>query len=154
MPQENEALWQSCLEIIQTKTKKESFYTWFRPTRGIPADGHILKVAVPNGFVAEWLEEHYIELIRQALIETSNTDLEIRFCLFKELGEGGMPPELFQPQETVVAEKLQKVNEPNCSPRAIPNFSSRYTFESFVVGENSQFARAAALAVAEAPGKT
>lgn len=154
MPQDNEALWQSCLEIIQTKIKKESFYTWFRPTRGIPADSHILKVAVPNGFVAEWLEEHYLQLIREALKEAIGSDLEINFSLFKELGEGGMSPELFQPQEAAVSEKPQRINEPNGSPGAIPNFNSRYTFETFVVGENSQFARAAALAVAEAPGKT
>jgi len=154
MPQENEALWQSCLEIIQSKIKKESFYTWFRPTRGIPTDDHILKVAVPNGFVAEWLEEHYLELVRQAVRETAGSNLEIGFCLFKDLGEGGMSPELVQVQETAVSEKPQKINEPNGSNGAIPNFNSRYTFETFVVGENSQFARAAALAVAEAPGKT
>ena len=154
MPQENEALWQNCLEIIQTKIKKESFYTWFRPTRGVPADSNTLKVAVPNGFVAEWLEEHYLQLIKEVTRETVGSELEITFSLFKELGEGGMSPELVEVQEIAVPEKPQTINQANGSNRAIPNFNSRYTFESFVVGENSQFARAAALAVAEAPGKT
>ncbi len=154
MPQENEALWQDCLNIIQTRIKKESFYTWFRPTKGVPDQEKILKVAVPNGFVAEWLEEHYLQLIKEVIKETFGSELEINFSLFKDLGEGGMSPELFQPQETAIADKPKKVAEPNGSNGTASNFNSRYTFETFVVGENSQFARAAALAVAEAPGKT
>jgi len=154
MPQENEALWQSCLKIIENKIKKESFYTWFRPTQGIPADANILKVAVPNGFVAEWLEEHYLQLIKEVVCEVSNSHLELKFCLFKELGEGGMSPELIEVQERIYLEKSHSISEPNGSNGTTPNLSSRYTFETFVVGENNQFARAAALAVAETPGKT
>ncbi|OGC75628.1 MAG: hypothetical protein A2145_00975 [candidate division Zixibacteria bacterium RBG_16_40_9] len=160
MPQENEALWQACLEIIQTKIKKESFYTWFRPTKGVPDQEKILKVAVPNGFVAEWLEEHYLQLIKQVAKERLGSDLEIKFCLFKDIGE--------KEEVTIQAqapENSDKISNPyrmavakRC-PSHLGNgvndsFNPRYTFEAFVVGENSQFARAAALAVAEAPGKT
>ncbi len=160
MPQENEALWQDCLKIIQTKIKKESFYTWFRPTKGVPAEENILKVAVPNGFVAEWLEEHYLKLIQQVAQERQGSDLEINFCLFKDIGE--KEEVTIQAQ---VPENTEKISNPYrmAVAKSCPghlghavnnNFNPRYTFEAFVVGENSQFARAAALAVAEAPGKT
>src|SRR3990170_2655469 len=147
MPQENEALWQACLEIIQTKIKKESFYTWFRPTKGVPDQEKILKVAVPNGFVAEWLEEHYLNLIQQVAQEKLGSDLEIKFCLFKDIGE--------KEEVTIQAqapENSDKISNPyrmavakRC-PSHLGNgvndsFNPRYTFEAFVVGENSQFAR-------------
>ena len=106
-------LWDDILARIEMKVNRHSYYTWFRPTRGIPAESHILKVAVPNGFVAEWLEEHYLQLIKEAVKETFGSELEINFSLFKELGEGGMSPELLLPQETVISEKTQRINEPD-----------------------------------------
>src|SRR5574341_645921 len=152
MPQENEALWQDCLKIIQTRIKKESFYTWFRPTKGVPDQEKVLKVAVPNGFVAQWLEEHYLKLIQEAAQEKSGLNLEINFCLLKDIGDG--PAVNAEPLTAEVPEKNSQAGLSRPCLKVNGNFNPRYTFETFVVGENSQFARAAALAVAEAPGKT
>jgi chromosomal replication initiator protein len=149
MPVDNEKVWQECLSYLSQKIKKQSFNTWLRPTRGIPSEEKILKVAVPNKFVGEWIEEHYLELIQEAMEKVVQEKLPLSFLISDEMGEtfNRINFENNEKKDTAVFKK-SKLNQKN------NRFNPRYTFDTFVVGESNQFAHAAALAVAEAPGKT
>jgi len=145
VPVDNSAavsLWKLCLEIIKENVNPQSFQTWFLPITPIQLNGSILTIQVPSQFFYEWLEEHYPHIIRHALSQV--------------IGEGATP----------VYTVLQKTD--NGSPTPVMNtkkplgnymgddthLHSKYTFDNFVEGRSNQFAKAAALAVAEAPGKT
>ncbi|KPK99524.1 MAG: chromosomal replication initiation protein [candidate division Zixibacteria bacterium SM23_73_2] len=136
-------IWDECLDYLGTKIKRQSFLTWLKPTRGLPSNDSTLKVAVPNKFVAEWLEEHYSQLIQEAIQKTTSEKINLSFCVRNELGG----------HQTEISFNSKK-EDMKLSSEQSAILNPKYTFESFVVGENNQFAHAASMAVAEAPGKT
>lgn len=143
MPIDSVKIWDECLGYLSTKIKKQSFLTWLKPTKGLPTSDNILKVAVPNKFVAEWLEEHYSHLIKEAVQKITNEKLNLSLCIRNELGG----------HQTEISFNSKK-RELNLSSEQNTILNPKYTFDAFVVGENNQFAHAAAMAVSEAPGKT
>lgn len=149
MPVDNEKVWQECLSYLSQKVKKQSFNTWLRPTKGIPSEEKVLKVAVPNKFVGEWIEEHYLSLIQEAMEKVVQEKLPLSFLISDQTGEAfnKINFENNEKKDAAILKK-PKLNQKN------NRFNPRYTFDTFVVGESNQFAHAAALAVAEAPGKT
>ncbi len=150
MPLNNEKIWEECLNLLSQEIKKQSFHTWLRPTKGIPCEEDVLKVAVPNKFVAEWLEEHYLDPIQKTILKIAQQNLPLSFLISTEMGQ------------TITRINFENNKRKGCGhpenserERGRNNlFNPRYSFETFVVGESNQFAHAAALAVAEAPAKT
>jgi chromosomal replication initiator protein len=141
------AAWDECLIFLSERIKKESFSTWLKPTRGIEFSQDSLTIAVPNQFVADWIKEHYWDDICHAISEVLGNGIKPVFKILTELGEEKSQLELTFP--------LTRIK--NGNSHSAVNFSdlnSGFTFEGFVIGESNRFARAAALAVAEAPGQT
>jgi chromosomal replication initiator protein len=143
MPQ---AIWNECLKLLADKVKKESFSTWFRPTRGLEINDDSFMVAVPNQFVADWLKDHYWDEIVHSLRSVCNCNLRVVFKINSGLGEKNRQMEFF-------FRPAQKSHSKPANGQ-MTQLDHTYNFETFVVGESNQFARAAALAVAEAPGQT
>ena len=150
MQSEPEKIWSECLDYLEKRVKRQSFYTWLRPTKLTSQNG-TLHLSVPNRFVAEWLEEHYRPLIAEAIRETTGEAVPFNFKVSNDKGDFQLsppPPEnghsaLFpKPAYGTEAEPYRKLLNP------------RYVFESFVVGDSNHMAYAAAVAVSEAPGKT
>jgi chromosomal replication initiator protein len=67
MIQEFQSVWANCLHTIQKNVNAQSFKTWFEPIRPIRLDESVLTIQVPNKFFYEWLEEHYVALLRMAI---------------------------------------------------------------------------------------
>lgn len=137
--------WQKCLNKISEKIGPASYETWFRTTDFSINHGNA-NILVPNQFFADFIEEHFAKLIEEVLREEQVSFNSISF---------------------VPTQKEWKIVEPICEElkdsrvRAVPvsvetyqQFHPNLTFERFVVGDSNQMAHAAALAVAEAPGKT
>ena len=132
--------WQQILNEIKPKVNGQSYQTWLRPTRLIRAVGDTLFVQVPHREFQEWVHENYGSLIRDAIERLRLGFAEVRY---------------------VCDESAEKRTGPNAEVQVVQgkfDFESvdhqlnlNYTFDSFVVGPCNQFARAAALAVAEAP---
>jgi chromosomal replication initiator protein len=143
-------VWDACLACLQQRVKKQSYYTWLRATRGLPSSDGTIKVAVPNRFVADWLEEHYLSLIKDTIREVSQKDLPLSFYVSKDSSD-------YHPQISIDFERVGPVSKKRLLsdlPGGEMGLNPKYVFDAFVVGESNQFAHAAAMAVAEAPGKT
>ena len=135
-------IWNKCLKIIQDNVNPQSFQTWFMPILPIGLKNNILTIQVPSHFFYEWLEQHYPDIIRKSLSQV--------------LGEGAEP--VYTILQNSVQEKPISISESK-KPSGMymgddTQLHSRYTFDNFVEGRSNQFAKAAALAVSEAPGKT
>lgn len=134
--------WTQCLGLIKENINEQSFITWFKPTSALSLENHQLTVRVPNNFIYEWLEGHYADLIRRAVSQVLGEYGRLHYSTSEEkiaLEETAPPP--FTVNAKIAADM-------------ITNLSPNYTFENFVEGSSNQFAKAAALAVGEAPGKT
>jgi chromosomal replication initiator protein len=165
-------LWDNVLRTIKTKLQGESFETWFHPIRfeGIDNARRLIRLRAPNQVVRDWVKVNYTTLMDQSFGELSLGGYSVDWVL---PGESFSPvvQEILSQETNNVAVVSQASNIPHQVPVSSesakseisspakqfdfdPGLNSKYTFDSFVVGSCNQFAHAASLAVAEAPGKT
>ena len=139
--------WPRVLEGLRKRTRPQQFETWFAPLTVRHFSETTLELGVPNKFYCDWLENHYLGMIQEALLEAIGGIPAIRFI--PDAREDS-------PQaaaETIKPVALQEIREP--SPRRSDGLTlvATNTFENFVVGGCNRLAHAAALAVVESPGK-
>jgi chromosomal replication initiator protein len=139
-------IWEQCLKEIENKIGPHSFETWFRATTlSYNSNGNPC-IEVPNQFFADFIEEHFSDLIKETLKKNTVNPDNLTFALTEKNWE------IIKPiTETITLNKVNKI------PRKVINtniFHPDYTFDKFVVGDSNRFAYAPCLAVAEAPGKT
>ena len=128
-------LWQAALDLMQTHLGKHQFDTWLLPCRAVSLQGQIMYILTATEFNRNWLETNYTGIVQKALSTAAGRELAIKFVSNKD--EVPVLPQ--------VAERGQD--------DAVLGLNPRYVFENFVIGESNRFAHAAALAVAEAPGR-
>lgn len=150
-------LWNRCLEFIRDNVSAQAYKTWFDPIVPLRYEDHTLVVQVPSQFFYEYLEEHYVDLLRKTL--------------YKEIGEGtklmynvvmdkSSQPELTVtqgsttrtniPQPTTVTRKIPQIIVPDLDPHLNPD----YNFDTFIEGGSNKLSRSVAEAVALNPAKT
>jgi len=144
MTENSEILWDRCLEQIKARVPAQTYETWFKPIKPVQYEDDKLTVQVPSQFFYEWIENHYGELLSAVLKQVTGNGAHLAYSV------------IFSDED-----KSEPVPKPNPEQRSYPDrqqgntyLNERYTFENFVEGDNNQFARAAAMAVAEAPGGT
>lgn len=162
-------LWDNVLRAIRPKLQVESFETWFNPIRfeGIDNVRRLIRLRAPNQVVRDWVKVNYAALMDQSLGELSLAGYSVDWVLPEETHKTQLSTHSSSSenssdridQASVPAEILPSSQAVSLAthPKQIgfePALNSKYTFGSFVVGSCNQFAHAASLAVAEAPGKT
>ncbi|MCK5125318.1 MAG: chromosomal replication initiator protein DnaA [candidate division Zixibacteria bacterium] len=147
-------VWNDCLQYISHRIRKQSFATWLRHTSGTSDGNGGIKINVPNQFVAEWIEEHYAELIDEALTQSCGNEIPFSFCVNKD-GLNQTELDFNSQSESVTPQISSAIPVETVRPKIHDGMlNNRYTFDNLVVGNFNQFSYAASLAVAEAPGKT
>jgi len=164
-------LWDNVLRAIKTKLQGESVDTWFNPLRfeGIDNARRLIRLRAPNQAVRDWVRVNYANLMDQSLGELSLSGYSIDWIL-PEQSLKALAPQSSSQQTSVSEPDSQSTARSEVVPPLFqsggtaaaparqvafdPALNSKYTFDSFVVGSCNQFAHAASLAVAEAPGKT
>lgn len=140
---ENIDIWNKGLSLIKKNLNNDIFELWFKPTAFKSYNNGEINISVPNRYCGEWLKTNYYGLIKDALVNiTQEMDIKINFIPDKDK-EGIEKTEIIK-KETVRTTPFREKGMLN----------KRYYFENFIVGPSNQFAHAAALAVAENPGKS
>src|SRR5919109_315450 len=141
----SDTVWQEALQIIEGRVPKQVFDTWFLPVRLQGIEETSARLEVPNKFFADWLGQHYYELLSEALSTASGVgEMEIKF-----IPGGKAPMEGISSVPPAMAGRAA----PPARQRRTPQLNPKYSFKSFVVGASNQFAHAASMAVAEAPAR-
>ena len=60
-------VWNDCLSVIKDNVSPRSFQTWFEPIKSVKLKNKILTLQVPSQFFYEWVEEHYVELLKKTI---------------------------------------------------------------------------------------
>ena len=148
-------VWAECLSYMSRKVNKQSFFTWLKPTAAVDGDSSNFQIGVPNKFAADWLNEHYSELISDALRSVTNQDCRFKLVINQEIqGEQVNIFELPEPAISVKRTTTSDVTLTSSKRYVSTVLSDRYQFDSFIVGNSNEFAYAASLAVAKSPGHT
>lgn len=141
-------VWDQVLDIVRSELNTPSFKTWFEHTAPVElTDDGVFVVGVQNEFARAWLEERYAQRLGAALRQVLGADVSVRIVVDQAIT--GPEPVLAAP--AVEAPPETPVGLP-AAHRGSGEFDEKYTFDSFIVGESNEFARNAALAVAEQPG--
>lgn len=142
-------LWQKILGSISKSLDSHRFETWFRPlVLNSSNDSSCISLNAPNHFIADFLDQHYKGLILSTAQIFSKDIDKIIFTV------GTSPSHLVYTEKEPVKENVKKIIENLDSSKSFPQLNKRFTLNTFVVGSGNEFARSAALAVAESPGKT
>lgn len=138
-----EEAWNSCLSRLRPKISAQSFNTWFKPIVPVKTTDSELTIQVPSEFFYEWIDEHFRDIIDQALYETFGKPTKLKYSIVLDENTKG------RSLNNSIKDKKHPLFYNNGT-----HLNSRYIFENFVEGNSNQFAKAASLAVAESPGKT
>ena len=136
MNEKAKSAWDDILNYVKERINSQSFNTWFGSSQGVELTDDVLLVEFPNGFFIDWIEEHYYTILEEAVQQLNGNRLRLAFKAQKQQGDRPRRKK----KRIILSQDGTKLQE-------------RYTFENFVVGKNNEFAHAAALAVAEAPGE-
>jgi chromosomal replication initiator protein len=130
-----ESLWSEVSSRLRGALNETTYRTWFDHVGGAHLTDEEFVLSVPNDFARDWIEGHFLGLIRAAVSDSTGKERRVQLQI-AELAEEPAGPAETQRREALVG-----------------GLNPKYTFDSFVIGSSNRFAHAAALAVAEAPAQ-
>ena len=137
-----EEIWNKSLLKIQGKVDSNVLDLWFKPIKLSNLKDQTATLDIPNRFFKEWIDDSYPNLIKESIEAITGYQVSLKYRIEER-----------QPvAQKKIIEKLEN-RRMRLAHRGI-YLNPRYTFDNFVPGNSNQFARAAAMAVAETPGKT
>ena len=166
-----QSVWENCLEFIKDNIQPQAYKTWFEPITAVKLDNHALSIEVPSKFFYEWLEEHYVKILKVALTKELGNNAKLVYIIKMENTYGNKQPFTEKiPSSNRAAIYSQQVDIPlkNKNPElknpfVIPGIRNVkiesqlnpiYTFDNFLEGDSNRLARNASIAVANKPGGT
>lgn len=166
-----QSVWNNCLSFIKDNIQPQAYKTWFEPITAVKLTDNALSIQVPSKFFYEWLEEHYVKILKVSLNKELGETAKLVYVIKMENTYGNKQPFTEKiPSSNRSAVKSQDVDIPlkNKNPElknpfVIPGIRNvkiesqlnpNYSFENFLEGDSNRLARNAGLAVANKPGGT
>ena len=144
-----ERIWSAAQEHLRSMLSADIYNLWFAPLRACSQEDDSVTLEVANDFCEVWLKDNYMGLLQDVVALASGRQLQIKF----KVG-GGNGPAAPGAQPVQGKKKAAEPAPERTGTNHDLNFNPKNTFDTFVVGNNNNFAYAAALAVAQAPGKS
>jgi chromosomal replication initiator protein len=169
MNSSHQDVWDSCLNIIRDNVNLQSFKTWFEPITPVKLEGKILTIQVPSLFFYEWLEEHYVSLLKKTIKKELGPGAKLEYNIIVENSSGGTKPHTIKiPTQRNNSDDDLEISVPGSmtgikNPFIIPGIkkvnvdsqlNQSYNFNNFIEGDCNRLARSAGQAVAARPGGT
>lgn len=164
-------VWENCLKFIKDNISTQAYKTWFIPIKPLKCDRNILTVQVPSKFFYEWLEEHYIKLLKIAVSRELGQGAKLVYSIIMEktydnkkpftvnIPSSNRAPQKRQVVDAALSNKRSEIKNPFIIPglqkiKIESQLNANYTFSNFIEGESNRLGRSAGLAVAKKPGGT
>jgi chromosomal replication initiator protein len=167
-------VWENCLKVIKDNINFQSYKTWFLPITAVKLKDKVLTIQVPSQFFYEWLEEHYISLLKKTIKKELGNEGRLEYSIIVDNSDSDPGPYTIK---MPTGEKKATINPAVSMPfdlnkgtsKEIPNpfiipglkklkinsqLIESYSFDNFIEGDCNRLARSAGYAVGNNPGKT
>jgi chromosomal replication initiator protein len=165
------SVWNNCLSFIKDNILPQAYKTWFLPIKPVKLSENILSIEVPSKFFYEWLEEHYVKILKTSLQKELGNDARLVYSIRMENSFGNkaaftenipsnnrggiQPQEVDAPLNSQISELKNPFVIPGIKNLQIESqLNPSYNFENFLEGDSNRLGRSAAQAVAAKPGGT
>ncbi len=132
-------IWTEALSHLKAQLPGHALSAWFEPVEPIGLSDNKILLEVPNQFFAEWIESHYEKELESSLNSIGGMDYGFKFVINSN-------PSKISADSTTTPQQRPKVLQQN-------NINKLYRFDNFIEGGNNEFAKNAALSVANNPGE-
>ena len=145
-------LWEKALLELQEKLSKPNYQTWFKNKTSVTSfDEKTVEIGCLNTYAKDFLDKRYSTLLKEVLDRLTNKDVKVRFVVDKTLEKAKTTPvPLFDLEDTEDKTKESTIDH----KVMLANLNLKYTFDSFVVGNNNRLAHAVAISVSKLPAKS
>lgn len=157
-----QTLWEQCLFLIKENVSEQQYKTWFKPLvfETYNPSTKTLLVQVPSALVYEYLEEHYVDLLKKVLVRVFGNGVLLSYRVVIDK-TNNLTQDFESEKEDGVMPKFTR-NNVNQSPTILdsvkpdldPQLNPQQTFASFIEGESNKLPRALGLSIAENPNTT
>jgi len=161
MSASTEATWTKAKETLRSMVNPDLFNLWFDPIQLVSIEKSKATLLAPNEFCAVWLKDNYKEILQDVLSHITSTKLTVIFEIrsdtdAKDLSSDSVnvKAEFNNNPKSTDSKLSDTTKRAKGTDSAEKLFNPKNTFSTFVVGENNNFAHAAALAVAQSPGRS
>ena len=152
-------IWNACLSILKNAINPQSFKTWFEPIKPVKFEEKTLTIQVPNKFFFEWIEDHFVTQLRDALHDVVGQGITLDYQILvdnhRKIGKNihqakPSDPGAFSSEKIVNPFVIPGIKNIKVDAQLNPN----YTFDNYIEGSCNRLARNAAKAIAVNPGGT
>ncbi|MFN2530001.1 MAG: chromosomal replication initiator protein DnaA [Pyrinomonadaceae bacterium] len=162
----NSNIWGEILLSLKGRLNQQAVETWFKPIRfeSLDNSSQVIRLRAPNQIVKDWVVSHYTAQLRESLDDLHLPGYSVGWTIDTaddfSGSHGSRDLQLSKVEQQVgngkasIQTDIPRSTNVDVNVSSEPSLNSKYTYESFVVGSCNQFAHAASMAVAEAPGRT
>ncbi|MFC5269541.1 chromosomal replication initiator protein DnaA [Adhaeribacter terreus] len=160
-------VWSNCLHVIRENIGEQSYKTWFEPIVPTSLVNNVLTIQVPSQFFYEWLEEHYVGILKKVIFQELGSDGRLEYSIIVDRGNAANKPQTvnlptkkipqavvnsYQPEHHVLRNPFDSktIDRNYLNSQLNPN----YVFDNYIEGDCNRLARSAGFAVANKPGTT
>ncbi len=150
-----QGLWEKVCEELKRIFPLDVYEMWFSDIVCESFNEDILTLKVPNDFNAIWIENNYLDFIKQHACFISGSPISVRLEIIEATKENPIVEDIPAQKANHYRNRLKEDRiSPQLPSELKPTFSNpKNTFENFVIGSGNQLAHAACIAVANAPGR-
>lgn len=157
-------LWERTCERLKKIFTAEVYRLWIARLKVLDYESNILSLGVWDEFAQIWFKENYVSALEATLREITGESITVQLQVvsFEDHSESSAGLEDVSQAENLTGSSAAQnmpaipptVYTPGTTTEVQNILNPKYTFESFVVGDNSSMAHAAAMAVAQNPGQS
>ncbi|MEI7547588.1 MAG: chromosomal replication initiator protein DnaA [Actinomycetota bacterium] len=150
---DHEQLWTAVAQLLRAQVSEAVWFSTFQDVIALDSDASMVRVSAPNAHARDRILSRYLPLVRDALEEIGAASLN--FVVEVQVADTEPAPDWAPEPASRDGESSSSSSSSSGMLNADPSgMNPRYTFETFVKGASNQFALAAALRVAETPGRS
>jgi chromosomal replication initiator protein len=153
--------------VIRENIGEQSYKTWFEPIVPTSLVNNVLTIQVPSQFFYEWLEEHYVGILKKVIFQELGSEGRLEYSIIVDRGNAANKPQTvnlptkkipqavvnsYQPEQHVLRNPFDSktIDRNYLNSQLNPN----YVFDNYIEGDCNRLARSAGFAVANKPGTT